>query len=117
MMNIRIIKEEDLETLADIYVQAYRLLHPVEKWTTESAYKLLSYQRSLHPDLAFLAEEDSTIHGAIFSAIKPWWDGNRLIDGEFFIHPECQHEGIGSMLLEHLMNAAKEKYDATYWDL
>ena len=44
--------------------------------------------------------------------VKPWWDGNRLIEGELFIHPEYQgHIGIGIPLVLALLKTAREKYN------
>jgi GNAT superfamily N-acetyltransferase len=54
--------------------------------------------------------------GGIVATVRPWWDGNHLIEGEIFVHPKHQKKGIGVKLIEHLFTRAKEKYNVVSWD-
>ena len=116
MITIRIAREEDLENLAEIYVKTYKAFDAGEKWARESAYKLLSYWHSAHPDLAFLAEFNNSIVGGLFIGLKPWWDGNRLVDGELFVDPKYQKRGIGRELIKHMLTESIKKYEVVSWD-
>lgn len=68
------------------------------------------------PDLAFVAECDGKPVGAFVSGIKPWWDGNRLFDGEIFVDLAYQKRGIGTLLAKAMYAAAVKKYNATVFE-
>jgi len=48
--------------------------------------------------LAFLAEVNGKIAGGICGIIKPWWDGNHLVETELFLRPEFQRQKVGTGL-------------------
>lgn len=112
MVNIRPLREEDLETLAQIYTEVYESFDVGERWDKENAHKLLSDLFNNQPNLAFVVESDGKIVGAFITGIKPWWDGNHLVDGEIFVHPDYQSKGIGRELFKVVFQTAIEKYDA-----
>lgn len=115
-INLRLVKKDDLQSLAEIYILAYNPLNIGEKWSPESAYKLMGYMFEDQPDLFFVAEVIEKIVGAIVASVRPWWDGNHLIEGEIFIHPDYQKKGIGVKLIKKLFTTAKEKYGVVAWD-
>lgn len=92
---IRLMKKEDLKKLAIIYARTYHVFDVGERWTAKSAITLMSYWMKRQPDLFFIAKYDGKIAGAFVAGIKPWWDGNHLVDGELFVDPDFQKKGIG----------------------
>lgn len=78
--------------------------------------KLLSYWLERQPDLAIVAEYNGRPVGAFVAGIKPWWDGNHLVDGEIFVHPDLQKKGIGTELSKALFKKALERYKVTNYD-
>ena len=117
-INIRRVKKEDLDKLADIYDKTYSpsTFDVGEKWTKESAYSMLDYWLRRNPDLAFLAEDEGKIIAGFFVDFKPWWDGNHLIDGEIFVQPDYQKKGVGTKLLKYVFEYAIKKYKVIRWD-
>lgn len=116
MIKIRQIQYSDLEILANVYVKTYQVFDVGEHWTKETALDLLRYWFDRQPDLAFLAEEEGKIIGGFFAAIKPWWDGVHLVDGELFVDPDYQKRGVGTLLSKKMFSEAIEKYKARVWD-
>lgn len=116
MTNIRAVQVEDLPVLAHLYVKTYDNFDVGEKWDKATALQLLTYWLKKQPDLAFLAETDGIVSGAFFAAIKPWWDGAHLIDGELFVDPGMQKRGVGSELSVRMFEEAKAKHGAKVWD-
>jgi len=116
MLNIRLVEEKDLNALAEIYAAVYVFFDTGEKWTAESAKKMLKYWLDKQPDLAFLAEYEGKIVGGFLSGVKPWWDGVHLFDGELFVHPDFQNQKIGKALFKRMLAEASEKYKATTFD-
>lgn len=115
---IRNIEPSDIENLAHVFVASFKPENTGEYWNAESAKSLMQYWFQRSPkDLKILAVDDhSKISGCFFADVKPWWDGMRMIDGEFFVCPENQGEGIGTFLLMEMLTRAKSIYNATYYE-
>src|SRR5206468_3100195 len=65
---------------------------------------------------AFTAEVDGQPVGGFIVGVRPWWDGNHLVDGELFVDPEHQKRGVGKQLIARVLNEAVEKYKPTVWE-
>jgi GNAT superfamily N-acetyltransferase len=109
-------QESDFSTLGKIYVDVYEHFDVGERWDVESAVSLIRYWYERQPDLAFVAEIDSIIVGAFIAGVKPWWDGNHLVDGELFVSPAHQSSGVGTQLSITLYETALEKYKVVSFD-
>lgn len=134
-------REDDLPPLAAMYMRSFPSSATGEHWCEDTASALLGSWLKRQPDLAFVATaagEGSTISdtmaaidfgrvdgadgsaavlaGACLVGVRPWWDGNHLVDGEFFVDPLFQAKGVGTALLRHVLAVAKEKYNPVCWD-
>jgi len=116
LLSIRLMRNEDLHHLAAIYVRAFANPEMNEKWTEQAAYALLSDWLRRQPDLAFAAESDNRLVGAFVVGIRPWWDGNHLVDGELFVNLEDQGRGIARSLIHKVVLTAVEKYAPVVWE-
>ncbi len=116
MIKVRLATTSDLKSIALLNTRVYNELNIGEKRNTQGSTKLMDFFYKLQPDLFFVAEFNNILVGAIIALIKPWWDGNHLIDGEFIVDTKYQRLGIGSKLLKTLFTEAKQKYGATSWD-
>ena len=59
-------------------------------------------------NLFFVAEENEKVVGAIMSGVKPWFDGNRLIDTELFVDKNYQNRHLARELYKkHLLEAQR----------
>lgn len=112
MTNIRLVKKEDLKVLAKIYKDLYGKSILKEDWSIEKAYDLLDFFYKLQSDIFVVAEVGGKVVGAVMSIVKPWHDGNRLIETEIFVANDYQRKGIASMLFQKHFELAMEKYDA-----
>ena len=105
-----------LKQLAVIYVSSYNTLNIGERWDTKKALELMRYFFQQQPDLFFVALVDGKLAGGTVAMVKPWWDGNHLIDGEVFVSPQYQKKGVGTKLLKRLFQEAHKNYHAISWD-
>lgn len=112
MTKLRLAKKEDLKQLAKIYKDLYCSSILNENWTEETAYKMLDCFYTIQSDIFIVAEENEKVIGAVTSLVKPWHDGNHLIETEIFVDKNYQHKGIGSKLFREHFKKAIEKYDA-----
>lgn len=114
---IRDVGLEDLETLSVIYADAFRPEKTNEHWTPTLAKQVMNYWHKRSPEgMQILAEQEGKVLGAIFMDIKPWWDGPRMIDGEFFVSSEAQGMGVGRILLKTILQKAKDGYNITCFE-
>lgn len=113
-MQIRLVTTKDISSLARAYVSSFAPVDPSEEWSEDRAVDLIKYFLRVQPDLAFLADVDQEIAGGICGIIKPWWDGNHLVETELFLRPEFQKKEVGTKLFLHLLKTAKDKYTANY---
>lgn len=112
--DIRDIQKEDIDLLAIIFADAYRPDKTGEHWTVETARDVVEYWYNRSPaDMKILAQtHDNKILGAFMADVKPWWDGSRMIDGEFFVSTNAQGHGIGRSLLIELSKRAVKNHGA-----
>ncbi|MCK5027350.1 MAG: GNAT family N-acetyltransferase [Candidatus Pacebacteria bacterium] len=110
---IRTMTEKDLSKVASVFTEAYDKADIGERWTYDASYSLINYWFLKQPDLCFVAIVENKIVGGFVAGIKPWWDGNHLIDGEIFVDPAYQTCGIGPKLSKIMYQTALEKYKIT----
>jgi len=116
-MIIRDIEEKDLPELSKVFADAYKPETTGEYWTAALALPVVNYWFNRSPkELKILIEVEDQIEGAFFADVKPWWDGNRLIDGEFFIKTEKQSLGLGANLFLEMLKRAKNKYNIEFYE-
>ena len=48
--------------------------------------------------------------GGFVVGVRPWWDGNHLVDGELWVDPPFQKRGVAAALLRHALQVAQTKY-------
>lgn len=108
-------RSEHLTQLARVYVDALQN-EATEQWTEEAAHALLAHWLKRQPDLAYIAEYESQLVGAFVVGVRPWWDGNHLVDGELFVAPKYQKNGIARALLQKVLLIAVDKYDPVTWE-
>lgn len=114
--NIRLMQSDDLSKLGSVYMRAFQDPELKEHWSETSAKALLSDWFRRQPDLAFVAEFERMLVGGFIVGIRPWWDGNHLVDGELFIDPEHQGRGLATKLIRQALTSANEKYSPVMWE-
>lgn len=116
MPSIKLATQQDLVPLARVYVSSLDAAQTDERWTEDSALALLTDWFRRQPDLFFAAEMDNKFVGGFVVAVRPWWDGNHLVDGELFVDPNSQNKGIARALIRHTLLEAVTKYAPVHWD-
>lgn len=115
-MKIEIInlkRKEDLTAFKDEFATWYNSGSLNEGWTSESALNLFNFYYEHFKDLIFVAYVYSTPAGIIFFEVKPWSNGNHLVNGELFVLNKYRKEGIASLLVKKELEYAIEKYKIT----
>ncbi len=110
-------RKEDKKETAALYAKIYDRVNIGEHWTRNSAQRLLHFWLQKQPDLCFVAIVDKKIIGGFLGGIKPWWDGNHLVDGEVFVDYAFHKKGIGTALSKKMYKTALDKYRITSIDL
>lgn len=119
---IRLVKQEDLKILAQIYKNVWNNAWVWEFWNIENAENIINYRYNKQWDLFFVAEEDWKPVWAIVSLVKPRCDWNKLIDTDLFVAKEWQKKHLWKQLFQKHVKEAWRLYNAktiefhTYWD-
>ena len=111
---IKLIKPKDSEELAEVYVRAFKKRR--EKWTKKRAKELIASYLKKQPDMVFMAQRGNKIVGGFLCLIKPWWNGNHVVETELFTDPKFQKLGIGNELFKTLLKKADKRYRATVFE-
>lgn len=112
MLELRLATEADVKDLAVIYSLSFKSSAPDETWSVQSASSLIKFFLDAPQGIVIVATSDHNLVGGICGLIKPWWNGNRIVDTEFFVHPNYQRQDVGRRLLIRYLERAKQNYSA-----
>ena len=113
-LKVRVATEQDVPVLAAVYMEAFKSVDLSERWTVETAVRLMRFFLRAQPDLSLVADLRGDLIGGICGLIKPWWDGPRLVQTEIFVSPHHRRVGVGAALLKQLLIVARASHNATY---
>ena len=92
---IRLIKEGDIKTLAEIYSRVFSEANPNKPWDVDHSHEHLMYWLRIQPDMFFgVFDENDNPIGAIAVGIKPWRTGNRCSAGIIFVDTQNKKRGV-----------------------
>ncbi len=109
--SIRPLKKEELPVVASVYTQSFNQAGIGEEWTQKKAEEFMGWWFKHQHDLFFVAVYKEKLVGGVVAGIKPWWDGQHLVDLELFVHPDFQKQGIGKELVKIILREAIRKYE------
>ncbi|MFZ2151292.1 MAG: GNAT family N-acetyltransferase [Candidatus Absconditicoccaceae bacterium] len=110
MLKIIKAQKDDLLDLAKIYMKSYNA--EGEKWTLAKSKDMINYRFT--KKLKLKATLDGKIVGLLFSDIKPFYNGNILIDGDLVIDLKYQKQGIGKELFFYGMDYAHKNFGVRF---
>lgn len=109
-IHIRKAKIDNINQVAQIYCQSFDSNYVNENWNLKSAKKLISFYFCIKSSILLVAEINKKVVGGFAGLIKPWFDGNHLVDTELFVAKEHRKLGIGKLLLKEAITTAIDKY-------
>ncbi|WP_298212627.1 GNAT family N-acetyltransferase [Ferrimicrobium sp.] len=107
-ISIRHIQPQDGEVLRQIYnhaVLSSTATLDLEPRTPREQERWLELHSSIYPGLVAV-QNDSPIGYATISPFRPRAGYNSTVEDSVYIDPEHQRQGVGRMLLEHLLATA-----------
>lgn len=112
MITFSLVQKKDIPVLADIYARAFNTQW--EAWNKKTSKAIIEYRyaKKIKLKVAYKGK----IIWALFSDVKPLFNGNILNDGDIFIDPEFQKLWIGRWLFLYGMQYAKKKFNVVGWD-
>ncbi|MBM2820946.1 MAG: N-acetyltransferase protein [Candidatus Berkelbacteria bacterium] len=108
-IKIRLIKEDDIEEVAKIFMESFNTAAK-KGWKKQPVEKYMKYWFAKRPDL-FIVAEDMKILGGAVGEIKPLVGGNHLVDLQLFVDIKNQKQGIGKKLLKAIIEKAILQYN------
>ena len=104
-MNYTIIKEEDVERIASLYIEYYNQ-NEEGCWTKEKAVKRIHQMVAIEDSLCLIQWEEATITGFVLGYYKEYDDLTSYMLEEIVIRKEYQNKGYGSAFLEEIEKRA-----------
>ena len=108
-MEIKLINQNDIPTLAEAMAAAYSEEPWDEKWSQEKAERRIRAILSNFEAMGLAAFEDGKIIGAVLGYVDPYAEEDFFFVSELFVIPEKKKQGLGKQLLTELEKALKEK--------
>ncbi|MCL2439046.1 MAG: GNAT family N-acetyltransferase [Alphaproteobacteria bacterium] len=105
-MDIRQAQIADLAQLAKVYVECFATAE--ERWTELAAFGLLEhFMAGFGREICSVAVMNGAPIGGFFAKLRPWWDGLRITEIEFFVAPKYQNGIVGMSLAAVALERAK----------
>ena len=111
---IRLIKENEIEEAAKVYATAFNEAQVGENWTDETAFDFLNFWYKKAKDLFFVAEKNKKIIGGVVGEIIPYAEGKYFSNGELFVDPTFQNQGVAKELNKKVISEAINKFGVKY---
>jgi ribosomal protein S18 acetylase RimI-like enzyme len=101
VLHLRPLTAADVPVCVDIYCRAYELPEDSGGWDEATAGRVIRDLLRLFPDQCFVAERDAVVPGFILCSSLA---GVRATIEEFAVAPEYQNQGVGSALLDYVLD-------------
>ncbi|HMK53245.1 MAG TPA: GNAT family N-acetyltransferase [Methanobacteriaceae archaeon] len=111
-IDIRRFTLEDLDECVDLFKKVFSADPWYDKWISKDQTRNYLNELIENPVFeGFVACEDSDIVAVCFGHRRSWWMGKSFFVDEFFVENKRQGNGIGTKLLDCVVNSlAEEKY-------
>ena len=112
-MRIRLLKRNEIEGVAQLFVDAYKKEDKNRRWTKVYAEKYILMLYRLCKEMCFVAIDNQKIVGVALGTILPEFNKNILKFEVLLVHPDYRRRKIGSKLMRRLCLKAENKYNVS----
>lgn len=109
MLAYRKITLENINEMADLFVESFNASPWNEKWTKETASKRLHQMINVEDFYGLCAYEENEICGMILGRMEQYYDGMVFQIKEFCIKNTKRGRGFGSVIFQEFKKRLKEK--------
>lgn len=109
MLEYREISLDELNNLAELYVETFNAEPWNDKWTIETAQKRLYQMINTQDFIGISVYEDDALCGLILGNKEQFYDGIMFNLKEFCISNGKRGQGIGSEIFEEFQNRLKKE--------
>ncbi|MBM3117166.1 GNAT family N-acetyltransferase [Jeongeupia naejangsanensis] len=99
---VRRLGDDDVSSLVGAFIATFNAAPWHDEWQQGTAQAYLTGLRAHPAGYGWVIERDGVLLGAALGHVRRWWGGDELFVDEFFIHADCQRQGLGRQLLDAL---------------
>ena len=103
-VEIRAVREEDLDGCAGLYATVFTEWPYRESWAQRQAFSYLERFWHFDPAHCYLASRDGEVIGGMFGYCYPWQDRVNYYMQELFVSSKHRRQGVGHALVRQLMD-------------
>ena len=103
-MNFRVMANNDISEVTNVFINAYSEPPWNEKWNYEKAFKRIKEVFDTQNSICLVCLYQQKIVGAIQCLLIPWTYGYQLDIRDIFVDNRFQNMAIGTQMLKYLPN-------------
>lgn len=102
-MELRLFERNDLLKCIDTFISVFNQEPWNDEWSTETANRYLMDFTNTPGFIGVVAVEGEEVIGFVLGVRKQWWSGEEFFINELCVRIEKQKTGVGSALMNFLM--------------
>ena len=110
-MRIRLLKRNEINTVAKLFVEAYKKDEKTRRWEEIYAQKYILMLYRICKDLCFVAVDNEKIVGVALALVLPEFNKEIVDFKVLLVHPDYRRKKIGSKLMRKVCIKAENKYN------
>ena len=110
-MRIRLLKRNEINEVAKLFVESYKKEDKARRWTETLAEKYILMLYRLCKELCYVAVDNDKIVGAALGIVMPEFDKEIVDFKVLLVHPNYRRKKIGSKLMRKVCIKAENKYN------
>jgi ribosomal protein S18 acetylase RimI-like enzyme len=108
-LDVRPLTKDHLPTVTELYCAVFNAAPWNDAWTIETASARLRDTLATPGADGLLALAGGQPAGCLLGYREQWFDGVHFYLKEMFVHPDLQHRGMGTMLMEQLKDSMRRQ--------
>ena len=99
---VKKLSSEDIEDCISLFINVFNSDPWNDRWTLTKARELFNDFLNTPGFIGFIGRLNSETISVCIGHIKKWWNSSEYYIEEYFVSPELQHKGMGTLFLQKI---------------